>query len=318
MKEKIVEQIESYALSKKARPKAQFAQVGVVGAGTTGQRIILMIATKGIEVIFLDLSQEKIDQAIREMANELDNRINHWGMTTGDKRSVLSKIKGTTDYRDFKDCDLVIECILSKVREFSLEIRKNVFKRIEENVRRDAIIATNSSTIVITELSSELEYKDRTLSLHFSTANPDANIVEVVRGLHTSEEVCENVNKFATLIQKIPVPVDESPGLISVRVFVAMMGEACEVFMEGVATKENIDLTMKNGLGLPLGPFEMADKIGLDKVIRWMDNLYKEFGDIKYKPSPVLKKLVRANRLGRKSGVGFYFYDQNGNKVDSK
>jgi len=317
MKEKIVEQIESYALSKKSRPKSQFSQVGVVGAGTTGQRIILMIAKKGIEVVVLDLSQEKLDQAVSEMENELDNQINHWGMTSGDKRSILSKIKGTTDYRDFRDCDLVIECILSKVPEFSLEIRKNVFKRIEENVSRNAIIATNSSTIVITELSSELEHKDRTLSLHFSTTNPDANIVEVVRGLHTTDIVIENVLKFATLIRKIPIPVDESPGLISVRLFVALMSEACEVFMEGVATKDNIDLTMRNGLGLPLGPFEMADKIGLDKVIRWMDNLYKEFGDIKYKPSPVLKKLVRANRLGRKSGVGFYYYDKYGNKTIS-
>jgi 3-hydroxybutyryl-CoA dehydrogenase len=318
MKEKIVEQIENYALSRKDRPKSQFAQVGVVGAGTTGQRIIVMIASKGIEVIFLDLSQEKVDEALKEMSEEMDNKINHWGMTSSDKRSVLSKIKGTTDYRDFKDCDLVIECILSKVREFSLEIRKNIFKKIEENVQREAIIATNSSTIVITELSSELEFKDRTLSIHFSTTAPDANIVEVAKGLYTSDLVCENVKKFATLIQKIPIPVDESPGLISVRIFVALISEACEVYMEGVATKENIDLTMRNGLGLPLGPFEMADKIGLDKVVRWMDNLYKEFGDIKYKPSPVLKKLVRANRFGRKSGLGFYAYDQLGNKkIDS-
>jgi 3-hydroxybutyryl-CoA dehydrogenase len=314
MKEKIVEQIESYALSRKDRPKSQFAQVGVVGAGTTGQRIIVMIASKGIEVIFLDLSQEKVDEAYKEMAEEMDNKINHWGMTISDKRSVLSKIKGTTDYKDFKDCDLVIECILSKVLEFSLEIRKNVFRKIEENVRQNAIIATNSSTIVITELSSELEFKDRTLSLHFSTTAPDANIVEVVKGQYTSDLICENVKKFTTLIQKIPIPVDESPGLISVRIFVALISEACEVYMEGVATKENIDLTMRNGLGLPLGPFEMADKIGLDKVVRWMDNLYKEFGDIKYKPSPVLKKLVRANRFGRKSGLGFYAYDHYGNK----
>lgn len=318
MKEKIVEQIENYALNKKERPKAQFAQVGVVGAGTTGQRIILMIATKGIEVVFLDLSQEKIDEAFKELAEELDSRIDHWGMTSGDKRSVLSRIKGTTDYKELKECDLVIECILSKVREFSVEIRKNVFKKIEENVRRDAIIATNSSTIVITELSSELEYKDRCLSLHFSTTAPGANVVEVVRGLYTTESVCENVQKFATLIEKIPIPVDESPGLISVRIFVALISEACDVFMEGVASKENIDLTMRNGLGLPLGPFEMADKIGLDKVVRWMDNLYKEFGDLKYKPSPILKKMVRANRLGRKSGHGFYNYDEHGNKTDPK
>lgn len=318
MKEKIVEQIENYALNKKSRPKSQFAQVGVVGAGTTGQRIILMIATKGIEVIFLDQNQELIDEAYKELAEELDNRIDHWGMTSGDKRSVLSRIKGTTDYKDFKDCDLVIECILSRVHEFSLEIRKSVFRKIEENVSRDAIIATNSSTIVITELSTELENKDRCLSLHFSTTAPGANVVEVVRGLHTSENVCDNVNKFTTLIEKIPVPVDESPGLISVRIFVALISEACDVFMEGVASKENIDLTMRNGLGLPLGPFEMADRIGLDKVVRWMDNLYKEFGDIKYKPSPVLKKLVRANRLGRKNSQGFYSYDEHGNKIDVK
>jgi 3-hydroxybutyryl-CoA dehydrogenase len=315
MEDKIIEQIENYALNKKERPKSQFAQVGVVGAGTTGQRIILMIATKGIEVVFLDLSKEKIDLAIKDMAEELDNRIDHWGMTTGDKRSVLSRIKGSTDYKDFRDCDLVIECILSKIREFSVEIRKNVFKRIEESVNRNAIIATNSSTIVITELSSELEYKDRCMSLHFSTTAPDANIVEVVRGLYTSENVYEDVKKFAKLIEKIPIPVDESPGLISVRIFTALISEACEVYMEGVATKENIDLTMKNGVGLPLGPFEMADKIGLDKVVRWMDNLYKEFGDMKYKPSPVLKKLVRANRLGRKSKQGFYSYDEHGNKL---
>jgi 3-hydroxybutyryl-CoA dehydrogenase len=315
MKEKIVEQIESYALSKKGRPKSQFAQIGVVGAGSTGQRITLMIATQGIEVIILDLSQENLDQSFKGMAEELDNRIEHWGMTSGEKRSVLSRIKGTLDYKDFKDCDLVIESILSKLPESTIAIRKEVFRKIEENVSRDAIIATNSSTIVITELSSELKYKDRCLSLHFSTTSPGANVVEVVRGIQTSEDICENVHKFTTLIGKIPIMVDESPGLISVRLFIALIGEACDALMEGVASKENIDLTMRNGMGLPLGPFEMADKIGLDKVVRWMDNLYKEFGDLKYKPSPVLKKLVRANRLGRKSGKGFYSYDEHGNKI---
>jgi 3-hydroxybutyryl-CoA dehydrogenase len=315
MKEKIEEQIENYALSKKGRPKAQFGQIGVVGAGTTGQRIVLMIATQGIDVIVLDISQEKIDQSFKGMAEELDSRIEHWGMTSGEKRLVLSRIKGTLDYKDFKDCDLVIEAILSKVHESSLAIRKGVFRKIEENVGRDAIIATNSSTIVITELSSELKYQDRCLSLHFSTTSPGANVVEVVRGLQTSESICDNVHKFTTLIGKIPIMVDESPGLISVRLFISLIGEACDVLMEGVASKESIDLTMRNGLGLPLGPFEMADKIGLDKVVRWMDNLYKEFGDLKYKPSPIIKKLVRANRFGRKNGKGFYSYDEQGNKI---
>lgn len=317
MEELIVEQIEDYALSKKERPKAQFAQIGIVGAGTTGQRIILMIASKGIEVIFLELDQAGIEEAYRELAEELDNKIEHWGMTAGDKRAVLSRIKGTLNYNDFKDCDLVIESILSKQREHSVEIRKSIFKKIEEHVNRHTIIATNSTTTVITELANELIQKDRCLSLHFSTTNPGANIVEVVKGLYTSEETCDNVRKFTTLIDKIPIPVDESPGLISVRLFVSLIGEACDALMEGVATKENIDLTMRNGLGLPLGPFEMADKIGLDKVVRWMDNLYYEFGDMKYKPSPLIKKLVRAQHLGRKTCMGFYTYDAQGNKVDS-
>ncbi len=317
MEDLIIEQIEDYALGKKERPKAQFSQIGVVGAGTTGQRIILMIATKGIEVIFLDLNEEIIEHAYEELAEELDNRIEHWGMTDGDKRAVMSRIRGTTDYADFKDCDLVIESILSKQREYSLDIRKGVFQKIEEHVSPHAIIATNSTTTVITELASGIKHKDRCLSLHFSTTNPGANIVEVVKGLHASEDICQSVRKFATLIGKIPIPVEESPGLISVRLFVSLIGEACDALMEGVASKEDIDLTMRNGLGLPLGPFEMADKIGLDRVVRWMENLYNEFGDMKYKPSPLIKKLVRAERLGRKTCMGFYTYDAHGNKINS-
>jgi len=317
MEDIIIEHIEDYALSKKERPKARFSQIGIVGAGTTGQRIILMIATKGIEVVFLDLDDEIIQHTYNELAEELDNRIEHWGMTDGDKRAVLSRIKGTTDYADFKDCDLVIESILSKQREFSLDIRKAVFQKIEEHVSPNCIIATNSTTTVITELSSGLKHNDRCLSLHFSTTNPGANIVEVVKGLHTRDSICEDVRKFATLIGKIPIPVDESPGLISVRLFVSLVGEACDTLMEGVATKEDIDLTMRNGLGLPLGPFEMADKIGLDRVVRWMENLYNEFGDMKYKPSPLIKKLVRAERLGRKTCMGFYAYDSHGKKLEA-
>ncbi|OQY02065.1 MAG: 3-hydroxybutyryl-CoA dehydrogenase [Bacteroidetes bacterium 4572_117] len=316
MGELIIEQIEDYALSKKEKPKSQFAKIGVVGAGSTGQRIILMIAAKGIEVVFLELEQAGIENAFKELTEELDNKIEHWGMTTGDKRSVLSRIKGTLDYSDFHECDLVIESILSKQREYSVDIRKSVFTKIEEHVGRHALIATNSTTTVITELANELVHKDRCLSLHFSTTTPGANIVEVVKGLFTSEETCENVRKFTTLIGKIPIPVDESPGLISVRLFVSLIGEACDTLMEGVASKENIDLTMRNGLGLPLGPFEMADKIGLDRVVRWMDNLYNEFGDMKYKPSPTIKKLVRAQHLGRKTCLGFYSYDSHGNKVN--
>ncbi len=314
MSELIIEPIEDFALSKSDMPKAAFSQVGIVGCGTTGQRIALMIAKYGIEVIFLELNQEKIDEAYREMEEELDRMIDHWGMTEGEKRGILTRMKGTLDYSGFKDCDLVIDAILSKQREYSKEIRKAVFLNIEKYVSPKCIIATNSTTIVITEFASELEHKDRCVSLHFSTTSPSASIVEVVKGLYATEEVCQNIRIFTKLIDKTPIPVEESPGLVSVRLAVSLISEACDVLMEGVSNKEDIDFTMRNGLRLPLGPFEMADKIGLDKVIRWMDNLYREFGDMKYKAPPILKKLVRAKHLGRKTGQGFYKYDDEGRK----
>ena len=318
MSDIIIEQIEDFALSAKSKPDVLFSEVGIIGCGSTGQRIVLMIASRGIEVTFVEINQAKIDEAMREMEEQLDEKINHWGMTGSEKKLILSRIKGTLEYTDLANCDLVIESILSKVREYSLDVRKSVFKKIEENVSSKAIIATNSTTTVITELASELKYRERCISLHFSTTNKNANIVEIVKGLYSSPEVCENIRKFTTLINKIPVPVEESPGLVSVRLGIALIGEACDILMEGVSSMENIDFVMRKGLGLPLGPFEMADKIGLDRVVRWMDNLYREFGDMKYKASPILKKLVRAKHLGRKSCEGFYKYDEHGHKLKNQ
>ncbi|NPA68775.1 MAG: 3-hydroxyacyl-CoA dehydrogenase family protein [Chlorobi bacterium] len=315
MSEILTEPIENYALSKNLRPRMKFSKVGIVGCGSTGQRIALMIASRGIEVVFLELSEEKINEAYRELEEQLDEKINHWGLTLSEKKLIMSRFKGTLDYADFAECDIVIEAILSKTREFSKDIRQAVFKNIEEHVKPDAIIATNSTNSVITELASDLKYPDRCVSLHFSTTAPDASIVEIVRGLYTTDEVCKNVRKFAKLINKIPVPVEESPGLISVRLGVSLISEACDLLMEGVGTKEDIDFVMKKGLGMPLGPFEMADKIGLHRVVRWMDNLYNEFGDKKYKPSPVIKKLVRAKHYGRQTCQGFYKYDELGHKL---
>ena len=259
-----VESIENYGLSQKSQPVVLFSKVGVVGCGSIGQNIALMIASKGMEVVFIELNEGLIQAAYKGIEQELNDRINHWGMTENEKKIIMSRIKGYTTYDCLKDCDLVIESILSKVRELSVDIRKGVFQRIEEHVSSNAIIATNSTTLVITELSSELEHKDRCVSLNFLINAPDARIVEVVRGLYTSDEVYENVCKFIKLIGKRLIPVQESPGLLSVRMFVSIINEACEILLEGVGKLEDIDLTMKTGLGLLLGPFEMSDKIGLD------------------------------------------------------
>src|SRR5512133_1892738 len=309
------ERLEDYALSRDTRPKTLFSKVGIVGAGSVGQNIARMISSKGLDVMILDLTKEKIEKAFVEMARELDRMIERWGMTNSEKLGILSSIKGTTEYKDFKGCDIVIEAIKSLKREQTHEIRAEILKNIENNVGRHTIIATNSSTQVITELTAELDHKDRCVSFHFLTPEADARVVEVVKGLYTSQIAYDNTLKFAHLIGKRVVPVKESPGIISTRLFVPLINEACEILMEGVGTMEDIDLTMRVGYGLPLGPFEMADKIGLDKILRWCENLYDEFGEVKYKSSPLLKKLVRANNWGRRTGRGFYEYNKDGMKM---
>jgi 3-hydroxybutyryl-CoA dehydrogenase len=312
----IIERLEDYGLSKDTRHKTLFARVGIVGAGSVGQNIARMVSSRGLDVVFLEINQQKIDQAFIELAKELDRMIERWGMTNSEKLGILSRIKGTTDYNDFKGCDIVIEAIKSSSREHSHSVRAQILKKIEQHVDNETIIATNSSTQVITELTADLVNKERCVSFHFLTPEADARVVEIVKGLYTSQEAYEKTIKFANLIGKKVIPVKESPGIISTRLFVPFINEACEILMEGVGSMEDIDLTMKVGFGLPLGPFEMADKIGLDKILRWCENLYDEFGDLKYKSSPLLKKLVRANQWGRRTGRGFYEYNKDGVKIN--
>ncbi len=318
MAERNVEQIEQYGLSQKDRPKTLFSKVGIVGCGSTGQAIARIISSRGIEVLFIELSENLIKQAIDSIESQLDRMIERWGMTPGEKRSILSRIHGTLNYEELSDCDLVIEAILSKTKDRSVGIRKEVFRRIERYVSPETIIATNSTTLVITELSSELEHKERCVSLHFSTISPDADVLEVARGLHTSDEAYDKVLTFGKLLSKVVVPVEESPGLISIRLLVLLINEACQIMVEKVASKEDIDLTISSSLATKQGPFEMADRIGLDRILRYMENLYSEFGDIRYKANPAIKKLVRANQLGRKTGKGFYEYDDNGYRIKAK
>ncbi len=313
-----VEPIEEYALKSSGDEKHTsdtFTKVGIVGCGILGQEIARMVSSYGIDVIFLELSNHKINDAIKGIKRDLRHMIKRWGMTDSDKRAIMSRIRGTLEYEDLRGCEVVIESIKSKTREQSVDTRKEIFKHIEKVVDDKAIIATNSTTLVITELAAELKHPERCVSLHFISPAGDIPLVEVAKSLYTSDEAYKRVCRFTRLLGKRIVPVIESPGIISTRLIAPMINEACEILMEGVADMIDIDDTMKIGYGFPLGPFEMADKIGLDMVIRWLDNLYREFGDIKYKASPMLKKRVRANHLGREAGIGFYKYDEEGKKI---
>lgn len=313
--EVIYEPIEEFGLSKKNVSRTLFSKIGIVGCGLVGQNIARVASFYGIEVVFIEVNEDKILEAYKNIEKVLDERIEHWGITSGEKRAILSRIKGTLDYQDLKGCDFVIEAIRAVDRGGKIKERKEIFQRIEDVVEPDCIIATHSTTIVITELSSDLKFRDRCVSIHFFVNHQEARIVEVVRSLYTTDESYQKVCKFVTLINRKIIAVQESAGLVSVRIFVVLLNEACEILMEGISNVEDIDQTMKIGFGMRLGPFEVADKMGLDKIVRWMDNIYNEFGDIKYKPNPYLRKLVRAKHVGLEVGEGFYQYDENGKRI---
>ena len=304
------EKLDDYSIKKKMmQQSSQLSKFGIIGCGSMGQDIALLVSSHGIDVVFIEISNSRIKEVFEEINNKLDRLINRWGITASEKRAVMSRIKGYTDYNVLKKCSIVIECISSHGYEKSVfSIKKEIFRKIEKVVPKNTVIATNSSTIVISELASVLDNPERAIGIHFLSPANTVKIIEVERSLKTSDEAFKTVKKFARTIDKKVITVNESPGNISTRLIIPLINEACELLMEGVATIEDIDETMKLGFGLQLGPFAMADKIGLDKLDMWMENLYEEFGDRKYKPSPMIKKLVRAGHLGRITCEGFYKY----------
>ena len=315
MEDIITEPIEDFGLSKKQQQKTLFSKIGVVGCGKDGQNIARIASANGIEVVFIEVSEDRIQNAYKRLDVILERRIENWGMTQSEKKLILSRIKGSLDYSVLKDCDFVIEAIRAESSEKKISERKEVFRKVEEVVSPECIIATNSTTIIITELSSELKHKDRCVSLHFFVQSPEARVCEVVKGLYTSEDVYNKVLKFVKLVNRHAIPVEESAGLISIRLYTALLNEACEVLLEGVGSMVDVDSVWKVGFGMRFGPFELADILGIDKINRWMDNLYTEFGDPRYMASPVIKKLNRAKRFGVHVGGGFYKYDANGKIV---
>lgn len=302
--------LEDYALHEKLQRKGSLQKVGIIGCGSVGQEITRIISKAGIEVIFIDINEERVREIFLAINHQLDEIINRWGLTESEKRTILSRIKGSTDYNDLRDCNLIMETISSNKPGTSIELRKAIFKKIEEHVTEEAIITSNISTLMISDLSAALKKPERAVGMHFMIPPSTVKIVEVVKGLKTSQQAYEFVCRFANMIGKNVITVNESPGNISTRLIVTLINEACEALMEGVASVESIDDTMKYGFGLQFGPFELADRIGLDKILKYMDNLYQEFGLHKFKASPIIKRLVRGNNLGRKTGKGFYNYNQ--------
>lgn len=314
MSETIIEPIENYGLSKKDRKKSLFSKIGVVGCGKDGRNVVRQTASAGLEVTFIEINQEKIDYAIEKIGKDLDTKIENWGLTPGEKKTIMGRITGSLDYNDLKDCDFVIECVRydDQTGERSTILRKEAFKTLEQVLSPDAIIATNATTVIISELAAELKHKERCLSLHFPIAHSDAKLLEIVKGVYTSQEVYEKVLLFAKMIKYETIEVHESNGLVSLRLMVSILNEACQMLMENVSSMESIDRLFEVVYGMRLGIFKMADIIGIEKLCALMEDMFNEYGDKKYKPSPILWRLYRSKQLGVASGKGFYIYDSNG------
>jgi 3-hydroxybutyryl-CoA dehydrogenase len=311
----IIESIEDFGLSKKKKSTKLFSRVGIVGCGNDGQYISRVCSSYGIEVIFIESSEEKILSSISAIGAIMDSRIKNWGATESEKKAVMSRIHGSTKLEDLKGCDLVIEAMRTNYKSRSLDARREVFEAVEKVVGENCIIATNSTLVIVSELSENLEHKERCISIHFMINSNESRIVEITKGLYTSDEVYDKVSQFVRMINRTVIPVEESVGLISVRMFAVILNEACEMVLEGVGSIDDIEKLMMVGYGMRFGPFTIADKMGLDRVARWMDNLFNDFGAPRYKPNPLIKRYLRQQHYGISSGKGFFTYDENGNRI---
>jgi 3-hydroxybutyryl-CoA dehydrogenase len=283
----------------------------VIGAGVMGRGISQLLSSSGIDVVLLDLSDKIIEESLRLLSEEMDNDIDKWGMTVGEKKAILSRIKGTTEYDDASTVDLVVEAIPE-----DLAAKKEVFTKIDSLTRPEAVLISHTSTLSITEIASATKRPERVIGLHFLPPVTKIPVVEVVRGLKTSPETISIIKDFVDQqLNKTVVMVYEYPGYVTTRIIVPLLNEAMHVLMEGIASAEDIDTAIRLGYGFHIGPLALADMMGLDEVMKWMENLLNELSDHKYNPCPLLRKLVRAGYLGKKTGQGFFKYDARGKKI---
>mgnify|MGYP000325911912 FL=1 len=277
--------------------------VGIVGAGTMGNGIAQACAVSGIRAVMVDISEAAVQKGLAALQSSLERLVKKDKLSAADRDAALARVQGTTDYEALKSADLVIEAATE-----NLELKIRILRQLDGLLPADTLIATNTSSISITQLAAVTARAERFIGMHFFNPVPLMALVEVIRGLQTSDATHDAVRELAQRLGKTPVSVRNAPGFVVNRILVPMINEAFFVLAEGVASAEDIDAGMKLGCNHPIGPLALADMIGLDTCLAIMNVYFDEFKDSKYRASPLLKEMVAAGRLGRKSGHGVYAY----------
>jgi len=283
----------------------QISNIGIVGAGTMGSGISQVAALTGYDIVMQDVSDEATSRGLGTIDKSLQRLVDREKITADAKDAAILKIRTTTNLSDLADCDLVIEAATE-----NMDLKLGLFEEIDKVSRPETIIASNTSSLSLTKLASVSNRPDKVIGMHFFNPVPMMALVEIIRALQTSDDTFTRVDELTRELGKTPVSVKDSPGFVVNRMLVPMINEAVFILYEGIASADEIDAAMKLGAGHPMGPLALADMIGIDVCLYVMNILLEEFGDSKFRPSPLLKQMVDAGYLGRKSGKGFFDYGQ--------